>query len=541
MSKFKNILKDILYVSRISKTENKKLLILTSVILTQVAAYTDIGIIVIFSALIVDQYTGIQFLNNIIGIFVDNTYLLPLLVVFRFLFQYLQKMILKNIEINVNKNLKIHILGELLEQKNYSTADSYFYLNILTTHISFFYSSFANFLNSFLQIIVYLTYLIIADIRSVSVLFIGVILLYYPAKTLLLKARNAMHEVYESGQTSNKEIQRVVDNLFLIKILKKEEHELNNFRSTLVRFFDNDLKNFRYNILNSFLPGFFTLFSLSVVASFSRYVKFLTIDFIGVALRLFQSVSTVSTSLNQIINSHVHIEKFYEMEMNKNLIYKDNYKINKQSENIKFNNVEFSYFNSDDTIFNKLNLEIPKNSHTLVMGPNGSGKSTLLGLISGIYFPSKGEVNIFSNKLGFIGPNPLIFDGTLMSNIQYGNENKLDEEVVIEYLKDLETFKEENNYDLTKHITNKTLSSGQMQKIAFIRALLSNIEILLLDESTANLDDKASKKIFEILNESNLTIINCTHDQTKFPNAQGLVKIEVTDETRNVTYNKMNK
>ena len=126
-------------------------------------------------------------------------------------------------------------MGELLEQKNYSTADSYFYLNILTTHISFFYSSFANFLNSFLQIIVYLTYLIIADIRSVSVLFIGVILLYYPAKTLLLKARNAMHEVYESGQTSNKEIQRVVDNLFLIKILK-EEHELNNFRSTLVRF-----------------------------------------------------------------------------------------------------------------------------------------------------------------------------------------------------------------------------------------------------------------------------------------------------------------
>ena len=144
------------------------------------------------------------------------------------------------------------------------------------------------------------------------------------------------------------------------------------------------------------------------------------------------------------------------MEKNKNLIYKDNYKINKQSENIKFNNVEFSYFNSDDRIFNKLDLEIPKNSHTLVMGPNGSGKSTLLGLISGIYFPSKGEVNIFSNKLGFIGPNPLIFDGTLMSNIQYGNENKLDEELVIKYLKDLETFKEENNYDLTKQITNKT-------------------------------------------------------------------------------------
>ena len=113
--------------------------------------------------------------------------------------------------------------------------------------------------------------------------------------------------------------------------------------------------------------------------------------------------------------------------------------------------------------------------------------------------------------------------------------------MVIKYLKELETFKEESSYDLNKKITNKSLSSGQMQKIAFIRALLSDIEILLLDESTANLDDKSSKKIFEILNQSNLTIINCTHDKTKFPNADGLLQIEVVDEIRNITYKKMTK
>ena len=93
----------------------------------------------IFSAVIVDQFTSIELIDEIVSIFVNNIYLLPILVVFRFFFQYIQKIILKNIEISVNKNLKIYILGELLEQKNYSTADSYFYLNILTTHIIFLF------------------------------------------------------------------------------------------------------------------------------------------------------------------------------------------------------------------------------------------------------------------------------------------------------------------------------------------------------------------------------------------------------------------
>ena len=61
-----------------------------------------------------------------------------------------------------------------------------------------------------------------------------------------------MHEVYESGQASNKEIQRVVDNLFLIKNFEKKKNEIDNFSSTLEKFFQNDFKNFKYSILNSF-------------------------------------------------------------------------------------------------------------------------------------------------------------------------------------------------------------------------------------------------------------------------------------------------
>ena len=62
----------------------------------------------------------------------------------------------------------------------------------------------------------------------------------------------------------------------------------------------------------------------------------------------------------------------------------------------------------------------------------------------------------------------------------------------------------------------KALSSGQMQKIAFIRALINDVEILFLDESTANLDNEAKKIISGILKSEKLTIINSTHNAEDF-------------------------
>ena len=320
--------------------------------------------------------------------------------------------------------------------------------------------------------------------------------------------------------------------MFLIKILKKENDEINSFRNTLGKLFSNDYDNFKYNILNSFLPGFFTLFSLSIVESSAKFVSYLTLDFLGVALRLFQSISTVSTSLNQIINSHVHIEKFYQLESNKNNVFKNNYKVVEKEENIILNDVDFTYLNSEENIFNNLNLQIPKNSHVVITGPNGSGKSTLLGLIAGIYYPSSGKITVHSEKVGFIGPNPLIFDDTLIANIQYGNDKKLDSSLVVDYLQRLQTFKNEKSYDLTKLVSNKTLSSGQMQKIAFIRALISDVDILILDESTANLDDKTRDLIFSILENKKITIINSTHDAEQFRNIDHHLNIDIVGEDR---------
>ena len=95
MSNFKKIVADILYVSKLTGTKNKKVLILTSVLLSQITALLDIFLIAIFANLIVDQLTNIQLINEIILLVVVNKYLIFLVVIVRFFFQYQQNMILK--------------------------------------------------------------------------------------------------------------------------------------------------------------------------------------------------------------------------------------------------------------------------------------------------------------------------------------------------------------------------------------------------------------------------------------------------------------
>ena len=100
-------------------------------------------------------------------------------------------------------------------------------------------------------------------------------------------------------------------------------------------------------------------------------------------------------------------------------------------------------------------------------------------------------------------------------------------------LENLKTFKlfENQDYDLDFIISNRTLSSGQMQKISFMRALLANSEILLLDESTSNLDFTTRDMIFDILKDKNITIINSTHNHDEFEYDHH-IKIEYFDDKR---------
>jgi len=533
---FIKIYKDILYVSKKTGTNKKKIIIIFSVLLSNLTAASDIAIIVIFSKFFAQSSTYELKLELIISYIIESSYLLPALIIARFVFVYFQSYILKVLELRVQTNLKSYLLEEVFDKSNYSMADAYFYINTLTGHIGYFYSALASFLNYFLQTCAYLIFLIYSDNKTVVTFGIGLILLFFPSKYFLTKARKFMHKSYVMDQKSNFEIQNIIENMFVIKILNKTSEELKKFAETLENYKLNQIKNHIFGSFTSFLPSFVTLFIFSVLMTTFNLAKSISLDFIAVTLRLFQTLGGATTAINKIVNSHVHIEQFYLIDNNKFLAKKENYSYSskKSKYSISVENVNFKYFNSENYIFKNLNLDIQKNSHNVIVGSNGSGKSTLLGLIAGVLYPESGNIISFERTYGYIGPTPLIFNDSLKNNLIYGNKNKINENKLIKICEEFDLFTDLNEDNLNLNINNKNLSSGQMQKISFIRAILLNPRVLLLDEATSNLDTLSKEKVFDILKENDITIINCTHDPSSFKSVNNYFKIYIEEKERTI-------
>ena len=126
-----------------------------------------------------------------------------------------------------------------------------------------------------------------------------------------------MHESWVNAQETGRDVQRVVDNIFLIKILGTSQQEIERYDLTTKKLQDSQLKNQVFGTINSLMPNFVTVFTISMLFIFTNLTKTITLEFLGVTLRLVQTLGSLNTSLNMMINSQVHLSKFIELENNK--------------------------------------------------------------------------------------------------------------------------------------------------------------------------------------------------------------------------------
>lgn len=512
LNKIKYNLKLIRKISSVTNVYNKKIRIFYSVLFSNFIVLFDVLIIYFFSSFFTQTETQISILKYILEIKI----LFPLFIVLRYIFYVLDKLNLKHLQVKISENIKNYLLKDIFNKGNYSISDSNYYLTQLTDHISYFYGALATTLSSLLQLLLYLIFLSISDIYSLFYFLILGVLVYLPSIYFLKQGRKQMDSNFKFGLQINQDTQNVIQNLFLFKLLGTFEDEYKDFKQNTNKFSISSLKNYLFGIVNTLTPNLITTLVVSILLTFFNFFSKLTLEFVGIVLRLVQTLGNVNNGLNMIINSHVHLEKFSKiLENKKNNSYK--YEVNQNLINaVEFDNISFKYFGAENYIFKNLNLNFSKNTHNILLGPNGSGKSTILGLIAGVFEANLGSIYLDSKSIGYVGVNPLIVKGTLRKNLMYGNKETINDKDLINYCNKFQLYKESEMINLDQIVTNSTLSSGQFQKIAFIRALLSKIDILLLDESTSNLDDESRQLVFDLLLNEKITIINATHNAENF-------------------------
>jgi ATP-binding cassette subfamily B protein len=183
---------------------------------------------------------------------------------------------------------------------------------------------------------------------------------------------------------------------------------------------------------------------------------------------------------------------------------------------IEFRDVSFRYPNGKDVLRHD-SFRLEKGKTYALVGPTGGGKTTTASLLARLYDPTEGmvllegrDIRTFTpreraQKIGFILQDPILFTGTVHDNILYGNEQYQDisnEELkAILQKSNLETLLTRFDEGLDTKITlaGDGISLGQKQLIAFIRAVLRNPELLILDEATANIDTVTEKMLEDIL------------------------------------------
>ena len=193
---------------------------------------------------------------------------------------------------------------------------------------------------------------------------------------------------------------------------------------------------------------------------------------------------------------------------------------------ISFSNIDFSYPNTEEKIFNHLSLKIQKGEKIAIVGMSGSGKSTLLNLLLRFYDVTSGHISIDNKDLQAISAESLynlmtivqqdiyIFDDTLRANITL-NQSFTDEEIKKAVQQSgLESYVLENELGLQALCgeNGSNLSGGERQRLSIARALIRKTPILLLDEATSSLDNQVTTEIeSSILDIQNLTALVVTH------------------------------
>ncbi len=381
---------------------------------------------------------------------------------------------------------------------------------------------------------------IIADLFKMSVILLVmvvisfrltvVVLLIFPfliyATRLFQKAMKKAFELVRSEVANlNSFVQERISGIKIVQIFNREKVEEDKFNTINIKHRDAWLKTVWINSIFFPIAEISGSICVGLLVWYGGFNNANGIDisigtlflFITMSGLLFRPLRQIADRFNTLQMGMVAVDRIFSIFENDSIINEtgDIDKANFKGK-IDFRNVRFSYI-SNIEVLKGISFSVKPGETLAIVGPTGSGKTTIINLISRLYDLNSGQINIddrsineyklncLRTNVGVILQDVFLFADTIQNNVTLFDENISKDEVINsakelgihEFIMSLP-----ENYEFNVQERGNTLSAGQKQLIAFMRVLIKNPDILILDEATSSIDSysedlikNATKKI----------------------------------------------
>ncbi len=353
---------------------------------------------------------------------------------------------------------------------------------------------------------------------------------------------------------SIKNLQQGIDGIKAIKVAGVENNFLNYFNLNVNKIASVASSMLILQTIPRYYLEFLAVISLTGLIFFLLFLNY-TFNSLLVIVGLFAAAAfKILPSVNRILSSFVNMRYglasvdvvYNDLKLDNSLNNIRNNTREKLSfkSQIKLQNIDFKYPNTNKLILKNLNLTIDANSTIGIVGKSGSGKTTLVDLIIGILSPNSGKIFVddkeilksmraWQNNVGYIPQFIYLLDDTIKVNVALSGITKNIDDSLIHRAINLS-----NLTDFIKKLPmgvetkvgefGVRLSGGQKQRIGIARALYNEHDLLVFDEATSSLDEETEKEIIKTINsmKRKKTIIICSHKKEILEKCDKIYRVE---------------
>ncbi len=354
------------------------------------------------------------------------------------------------------------------------------------------------------------------------------------AKTLGKRISKVTTEAQIKSGELNKHLMEIFKNHKLIKIFQKENFEVERTDTFLTNLKEKAKKiaivfvraSPIMEVLTGIMIALLIFYSGKLIMSdelaINNFFSFLAAMML--AYQPVRSLATLNLSISTGLSAAKRIIPIIDTK-NEIIESETQKKLDIKKCDIKFENCNFKYGTSENTVLNNLNMSIVGGKMTALVGYTGAGKSSIINLIPRFYDCKDGDIKIdnqsiydmsiydLRKNISIVTQDITLFDDTVKNNILYANLSASDEEIRLvakNSFADDFINKLPQKYDTVIGENGVRLSGGEKQRISIARAMLKKAPIILLDEATSSLDAETESKIqnaMEILTENRTTIV----------------------------------